>query len=71
MATPPQTLGQMVDPGMGEVSLTTLAAAFLLVGGLLTLAKRDGLSSQSYRGRISTRSNPSSPPLAADGHGTD
>jgi hypothetical protein len=37
--SPHQSLGQMIMPIAGTVSIPTLAAVFLLVGGLLVLAK--------------------------------
>lgn len=37
--SPQNSLGEMIGTGPGFASLVTLAAAFLLVGGLLILAK--------------------------------
>ena len=66
---PHQNLGHMLGPSGGIVSIATLAAVFLLVGGLLILAK----SARFSFGDSQTDTRPNSsdgplPPWTADAH---
>ena len=48
---PPQNLGHVIGTGTGAASLVTLAAVFLLVGGLLILARTGKFSFERSTGR--------------------
>ncbi len=48
---PPQALSQMAG-NFGIASFTTLVAAFLLVGGLLILARTGSFSFEGSRGHV-------------------
>lgn len=50
---PQQSSGQIMGPGIGTFSIVTFAAVFLLVGGVLILAKSDGFSSGTSKSRMS------------------
>ena len=69
---PQQNLGQVIGTGPGLVSLVTLAAVFLLVGGLLILASAGRFSSEGFRGHVRTDAAGDAPPIgAADVHATN
>jgi len=51
--SPRQNLGDMIGAGPGVGSLFTLAAVFLLVGGLLILAKSGRFSFEGSAGHAS------------------
>lgn len=64
-----ENLGQVIGTGPGVTSLVTLFAAFLLVGGLLILARTGKFSFQGSRGHAGTGAGSTAPPLnAADVH---
>lgn len=54
---PHQSLGRMIAPGAATVSVATLAAVFLLVGGLLLLAKSASFSFEGSQGHANPKSN--------------
>ena len=51
---PQENLGHMIGTGPGGASLVTLAATFLLVGGLLILARTGRFSFEGSRGHART-----------------
>ena len=64
----PRNLGQMIGTVPGIASLVTLAAAFLLVGGLLILARTGKFSFEASRGHAwKVAHNVSLPLEAIDG----
>ncbi len=67
-----ENLAQVIGAGHGVASLVTLAAAFLLVGGLLILARTGRFSFEGSRSH-STREGgrPAPPPNAAAGQAAD
>ena len=68
---PQQYLGQVIGTGSGVVSLVTLAAVFLLVGGLLILARTGRFSFEGSRGHVRRDAAGDAPPIgAADVHAT-
>ena len=62
-----ENLGQVIGTGPGVTSLVTLFAAFLLVGGLLILARTGKFSFQGSRGQTETGAGSTAPPLNATG----
>jgi hypothetical protein len=66
---PHQSVGQLFAPGAGIVSIATLAAVFLLVGGLLVLAKSARFSFGSSQSDATLpESDGALPPWTADAH---
>jgi len=66
---PHRNLGQMLGPSVTSVSIATLAAAFLLVGGLLILAKSARFSFGGSQGDANTNPSRGTLPLEpADAH---
>jgi len=63
--SPEQNLAQMIGTGPGVASFVTLAAAFLLVGGLLILAKTGRFSFEGSRGHAKTDAGRVVPSLRA------
>jgi len=62
-----QSWGRMIGPGPGVASVVTLAAAFLLVGGLLILARIGRFSFEGSRYHPMTdRGKAAPPPGVAD-----
>jgi hypothetical protein len=64
--SPHANLGQMVGTSGGAASMATLAAVFLLVGGLLILAKSSRVSFGGPRGRANADSDEARLPLPSD-----
>jgi hypothetical protein len=67
--SPQQNLGQMVGTGGGPASIATLAAVFLLVGGLLILAKSSNVTFGNPRGH--TNADSGDVPLPGDARVAD
>ena len=62
---PQENLGHMIGTGAGIASLITLAAAFLLVGGLLILARTGRFSFEGSRGNARTDAGTTASRLSA------
>ena len=60
---PPQNLGQVIGTGPGAASFVTLAAVFLLVGGLLILARTGRFCFEGSRGHARTQAASDASPV--------
>ena len=68
---PQENLGQVIGAGPGVASFVTLAAAFLLVAGLLILARTGRFSFEGSRSHPTLQGDSPAPPNTAVGHAAD